>query len=140
MLNRMNSDSSTSTCTTNTSHDVRNHMTKKGRTRKNLKGPNKRCSGDSSSKVDILIAKETSPSSSSHLCLLAKGNIEVRGEPSNDSQVSKCDDDVMYKSLMDHIRSLDIMLDKDSDKIKDLSKTNGSLTTKLESLMRVMKN
>ena len=33
---------------------------------------------------------------------------------------------------MDHIRSLDIMLDKDSDKIKDLSKTNVSLTTKLD--------
>src|SRR6266540_3476584 len=40
----------------------------------------------------------------------------------------------MYKSLMDHIRSLDIMLDKDSDKIKDLSKTNVSLPTKLEKL------
>src|SRR6266540_3533017 len=40
----------------------------------------------------------------------------------------------MYKSLMDHIRSLDILLDKDSDKIKDLSNTNGSLTTKLEKL------
>src|SRR5438128_7227347 len=57
-----------------------------------------------------------------------------QGEPSNDSQVSKCDDDVMYNSLMDHIRSLDIILDKDSDKIKDLSKTNVSLTTKLEKL------
>src|SRR6266498_3475447 len=130
----MDSVSSTSSCTINMSHDVRNHMTKKGRTRKKLKGPNKRCSGDTSSKVDILIAKKTSPSSSSHLCLLAKGNIEVRGEPSNDSQVSKCDDNVMYKSLMDHIHSLDIMLDKDSDKIKDLSKTNGYLTTKLENL------
>src|SRR6266498_23457 len=40
----------------------------------------------------------------------------------------------MYNSLMDHICSLDIMLDKDSDKIKDLSKTNVSLTTKLEKL------
>src|SRR6266498_2710588 len=38
----------------------------------------------------------------------------------------------MYNSLMDHIRSLNIMLDKDSDKIKDLSKTNVSLTTKLD--------
>src|SRR5437016_14043499 len=84
--------------------------------------------------MNILIAKETLPSSLSHLCLLAKGNIEVRGEPSNDSQVSKCDDDVMYKSLMDHISSLDIILDRDSDKIKDLSKTNVSLTTKLEKL------
>src|SRR6266508_99852 len=84
--------------------------------------------------MNILIAKETLPSSSSQLCLLAKGNIEVRGESSNDSQVNKCDDDVMYKSLMDHIRSLDIMLDKDSDKIKDLSKTNVSLTTKLDKL------
>src|SRR5438128_12698845 len=134
MLNRMDSDPSTSTCTINISHDVRNHLTKKGRTRKKQKGLNKRCSGDTSSKLDILIAKETSSFSSSHLCLLAKGNIEVRGEPSNDSQVSKCDDDVMYKFLMDHIRSLDIMLDKDSDKIKDLSKTNVSLTTKLDKL------
>src|SRR6266542_203504 len=134
MHNRMDSDPSTSSCTINMSHDVRNHMTKKGRTRKKLKGPNKRCSGDSSSKVDILIAKETSPSSSSHLCLLAKGNTKVRGEPTNDYIVSKCDDDVIYKSLMDHIHSLDIMLDKDSDKIKDLSKTNISLTTKLEKL------
>src|SRR5438128_10782595 len=134
MHNRMDSDPSTSSCTINISHDVRNHLTKKGRTRKKQKGLNKRCSGDSSSKVDILIAKETSPSSSSHLCLLARGNIEVRGEPSNDSQVSKCDDDVMYKSLMDHIRSLDIMLYKYSDKIKDLSKTNVSLTTKLHKL------
>ena len=65
---------------------------------------------------------------------LGKGDIEVRGEPSNDSQVSKCDDDVMYNSLMDHIHSLDIMLDKDSDKIKDPSKTNVSLTTKLDKL------
>src|SRR5438105_15812599 len=40
----------------------------------------------------------------------------------------------MYNSLMDHIRSLDIMLDKDSDKIKDLSKTNVSLTTELDKL------
>src|SRR6266508_4387915 len=40
----------------------------------------------------------------------------------------------MYKSLIDHIRSLDIMLDKDSDKIKDLSKSNVSLTTKLDKL------
>ena len=40
----------------------------------------------------------------------------------------------MYNSLMDHIRSLDIMLDKDSDKIKDLSNTNVSLTTKLDKL------
>src|SRR6266498_3365210 len=134
MLNRMDSDPSTSTCTINTSHDVRNHKSKKGRTRKKKKGLNKRCSGDSPSRIDILIAKETSPSSSSQLCLLAKGNTEVRGEPSNDSQVSKCDDDVLYKSLMDHIRSLDIMLDKDSDKIKDLSKTNVSLTTKLDKL------
>src|SRR5438876_1008632 len=124
MLNRMDSDPSTSTCTINTSHDVRNHKTKKGRTRKKQKWLNKRCSGDSPSKVDILIAKETSPYSSSHLCLLAKGNTEVRGEPSNESQVSKCDADVMYKSLMDHIRSLDIILDKDSDKIKNLSKSN----------------
>src|SRR5438128_10777085 len=132
MHNRMDSDPSTSSCTINKSPDVRNHMTKKERTRKKLKGPNK--SDDSSSKLDILIAKETSPSSSSHLCLLAKGNTEVRGESLNDSKVSKCDDDVMYKSLMDHIRSLDIMLDKDSDKIKDLSKTNVSLTTKVEKL------
>src|SRR6266540_5726640 len=123
MLNRMDSDFATSTCTINTSHDVRNHKTKKGRTRKKLKGLNKICSDDSPSRVDIIIAKETSPSSSSHLCLLAKGSTEVRGEPLNDSQVSKCDDDVMYKSLMDHIHSLDIILDKDSDKIKDLSKT-----------------
>src|SRR5436190_9951446 len=134
MHNRMDSDTSTPSCTINMSHDVRNHMIKKGRTRKKLKGLNKRCSGDSSSRIDILIAKETSPSSSSHLCLLAKGNTEVREESPNDSQVSKCDDDVMYKSLMDHIRSLDIMLDKDSDKIKDLSKTNVSLTTKLDKL------
>src|SRR5205814_10668593 len=42
--------------------------------------------------------------------------------------------DVMYKSLMDHIRSLDIILDKDSDKIKNLSKINVSLTTKLDKL------
>src|SRR5437764_1456427 len=35
---------------------------------------------------------------------------------------------------MDHIRSLDIMLDKDSDKIKGSSKTNVSLTTKLDKL------
>src|SRR6266540_3645907 len=134
MLNRMDSDPSTSTCTINTSHDVRNLKSKKGRTRKKQKGSNKRCSGDSPSRVDILIAKETSPSSSSHLCLLAKGNTEVRGEPPNNSKVSKCDDAVIYKTLMDHIRSLDIMLDKDSDKIKDLSKTNGYLTTKLENL------
>src|SRR5438552_1965951 len=134
MLNRMESDPSTSTCTINTSHDVRNHKSKKGRTRKKQKGLNKRCSGNSPSRIDILIAKETSPSSLSQLCLLAKGNVEVRGEPSNDSQVSKCDDDVMYKSLMDHIRSLDIMLDKDSNKIKDLSKTNVSLATKLDKL------
>src|SRR5438105_8121393 len=134
MHNRMDSDPSTSSCTINMSHDVRNHMTKKGRTRKKLKWPNKRCSGDSSSKLDILIAKETSPSSSSHLCLLTKGNTEVRGESLNDSKVSKCDDDVMYKSLMNHIHSLDIMLDKDSDKIKDLSKINVSLTSKLEKL------
>src|SRR6266542_274409 len=134
MLNRMDSDPSTSTCTIYTSHDVRNHLTKKGRTRKKQKGLNQRCSGDTFSKVDILISKEISSSSSSHICLLAKGNIEVRGEPSNDSQVSKCDDDVMYKSLIDHIRSLDIMLDKDSDKIKDLSKTNVSLTTKIDKL------
>src|SRR5213592_3221482 len=40
----------------------------------------------------------------------------------------------MYNSLMDHIRSLDIVLDKDSDKIKDLSKTNISLTTELDKL------
>src|SRR5205809_633902 len=133
MLKRMGSDPSISTCTINTSHDVRNHKSKKGRTRKEHKGSNKRCSGDSPPRVDILIAKETSPSSSSHLCLLAKGNTEVRGESLNDSQVSKCDD-VMYKSHMDHIRSLDIMLDKDSDKIKDLSKTNISLTTKLDKL------
>src|SRR5437763_9528948 len=122
MLNRMDSDPSTSTCTFNTSHDVRNHKSKKGRTKKKQKGLNKRCSSDSSSRMNILIAKETLPSSSSQLCLLAKGNIEVRGEPSNDSQVSNCDDDAMYKSLIDHIRSLDIILDKDSDKIKDLSK------------------
>src|SRR6266508_1185484 len=134
MHNRMDSDPSTSSCTINMSHDVRNHMIKKGRTRKKLKEPNKRCSGDSSSKLDILIAKETSPSSSSHLCLLAKGNTEVLGKSLNDSKVSKCDDDVMYKSLMDHIRSLDIMLDKGSDKIKNLSKTNVSLTTKLEKI------
>src|SRR5438105_5373543 len=134
MLNRMDSDPSTSTCTINTSHDVRNHKSKKGRTRKKQKGLNKRCSGDSPSRIDILIAKETSPSSSSQLCLLAKGNTEVRGEPPNEFQVSKCDDDVMYKFLMDHIRSLDIMVDKDSDKIKDLSKTDASLTTKLDKL------
>src|SRR5438105_2620453 len=133
MLNRMDSDPSTSTCTINTSHGVRNPKSKKGRTRKKQKGSNKRCSDDSPSRVDIVIAKEISPSSSSHLCLLAKGNTEVRGEPPNDSKVSKCDD-VMNKSLMDHIRSLGIMLDKDSDKIKDLSKTNVSLTTKLEKL------
>src|SRR6266498_3489322 len=134
MLNRMDSFLSTLTCTINISHDFRYHMTKKGRTRKKQKGLNKRCSSDSPSKVDILIAKETSPSSSSHLCLLAKGNTEVRGEPSNDSQVRKCDDDAMYNSLMDHIRSLDIMLDKDSDKIKDLSKINVFITTKLHKL------
>src|SRR5438128_8578138 len=87
--------------------------------------------------MNILIASETLPSSSSQVCLLAKGNIEVRGEPSNDSQVNNCDDDVMYKSLMDHIRSLDIMLGKDSDKIKDLSKTNVSLTTKLDKLNEI---
>src|SRR5438132_9546403 len=137
MPNRMDSDPSTSTCIINTSLDVRNHMTKKERTRKKQKGLNKRCSGDTSSKVYILIAKETSSSSSSHLCLLAKGNIEVRGEPSNDSQVSKCDDDVMYKSLMDHISSLDIILDRNSDKIKDLSKTNVSFTTKLDKLNEI---
>src|SRR5438132_5964476 len=134
MLNRMCSDPCTSTDTINTSHDVRNHKSKKGRTRKKQKGLNKRCSGDSPSRIDILITKETLPHSSSQLCLLAKGDIEVRGEPSNDSQVSKCDDDVMYNSLMDHIRSLDIMLDKDSDKIKDLSKINVSLTAKLDKL------
>src|SRR5438128_2965070 len=134
MLNRMDSDPSTSNCTSNTTHDVRNHNSKKGRTRKRQKGLNKKSSGDSSSRMNILLAKETLPSSSSQLCLLAKGNIEVRGEPSNNSQVNKCDDDVMYKSLMDHIRSLDIMLDEDSDKIKDLSKTNISLTTKLDKL------
>src|SRR6266540_3870277 len=132
MLNRMDSDPSTFTCTINTSHDVRNHKSNKGRTRKKQKGLYKKSSGDSSSRMNILIAKETLTSSSSPLCLLAKGNTEVREEPSNDSQVSKCDDDAMYKSLMDHIRSLDIMLDKDSDKIKDLSKTNVSLTTKLD--------
>src|SRR5438128_1238449 len=87
--------------------------------------------------MNILIASETLPSSSSQVCLLAKGNIEVRGEPSNDSQVNNCDDDVMYKSLMDHIRSLDIMLGKDSDKIKDLSKTNVSLATKLDKLNEI---
>src|SRR6266542_4505778 len=98
MLNRMDSDPSTSTCIINTSQDVRNHLTKKGRTRKKQKWLNKRCSGDSSSRKDILIAKERSPSSSSPLCLLAKGNIEVRGETLDDSQVSKCDDDDdMYK-------------------------------------------
>src|SRR6266542_1997738 len=134
MLNRMDSDPSTSTCTINTSHDVRYHKSKKGRTRKKQKWLNMRCYGDSSSRIDILIAKETSRSSSSQLCLLSKGNTEVRGEPSNDSQVSKCDDDIMYTFLMGHIHSLDIMLDKDSDKIKDLSKTNVSLTTKLEKL------
>src|SRR5438105_10157038 len=134
MNNRMDIDPSTSSYTINMYHNVRNHMTKKERKRKKLKGPNKRCSGDSLSKLDILIAKKISPSSSSHLCLLAKGNTEVRGESLNDSKVSKCDDDVMYKSLIDHIHSLDIMLDKDSDKIKDLSKTNVSLTTKLEKL------
>src|SRR6266542_3866607 len=128
MHNRIDSDPSTSTCTINTSHDVRNHKMRKGRTRKLLKGLNKICSGNSPSRVDILITKRTSPSSSSYLCLLAKGNTEVRGEPPNDSKVSKCDDNIMYKSLMDHIRSLDIMLDKDSDKIKDLSKTIVSLT------------
>src|SRR5438128_9637698 len=111
MLNRMDSDPSISTCTINSSHDVRNHKTKKERTRKKPKGLNKRCSDDSPSRVDILIAKGASPSSSLHLCLLAKGNTKVRGEPPNDSKVSKCDDDVMYKTLMDHIRSLDIMLD-----------------------------
>src|SRR6266540_5382144 len=134
MLNRVDSDPSTSICTINTSHGVRNHKTRKGRTRKLLKGLNKRCSGDSSSKIDILIAKETSPPSSSHLCLLAHDNTKVRGEPPNDSKVSKCDDDVMYKSLMDYIHSLYIMLDKDSDKINDLSEINVSLTTKLEKL------
>src|SRR5436189_5319916 len=134
MLNRMDSDPSTSNCTSNTSHDVKNQISKKGRTRKKQKGLNKKSSSDSSSRIVILIAKETSPSSSSQLCLLAKGNTEVIGEPSNDSQVSKCDDDVMYKSLMDHIRSIDIMLDKDSDKIKGLSKTNVSLTAKLEKI------
>src|SRR5436190_16550479 len=134
MLNRMDSDPSTSNCTSKTSHDVRNHKSKKVRIRKKQKGLNKKSSGDSSSRMNILIAKETLPSSSPQLCLLAKGNIEVRGEPSNDSQVNKCDDDLMYKSLMDHIRSLDIMLDKDSDKIKDLSKTNLSLTTKIDKL------
>ena len=133
MLNRMDSDPSTSNCTSNTTHDVRNHNSKKGRTRKKQKGLNKKSFGDSSSRMNILIAKESLPSSSSQLCLLAKGNIEVRGEPPNDSQVSKCDH-VMYKSLMDHIRSLDIMLDKDSDKIKDLSKTNVFLATKLDKL------
>src|SRR6266508_4097428 len=102
--------------------------------KKLLKGLNKRCSADAPSKIDILIAKETSPPSSSHLCLLAHDNTKVRGESPNDSKVSKCDDDVMYKSLMDHIRSLDIMLDKDSDKIKDLSKINISLATKLDKL------
>src|SRR5207237_5689103 len=40
----------------------------------------------------------------------------------------------MYKSLMDHIRTLDIILDWNSDKIKDLSKTNVCLTTKLDKL------
>src|SRR5438105_3674355 len=134
MLNRMDSDPSTSNCTSNTTHDVRNHNSKKGRTRKKQKGLNKKSSGDSSSRMNILIAKESLPSSSSQLCLLAKGNIEVRGEPPNDSQVSKCDDDAMYKSLIDHILSLNIMLDKDSDKVKDLSKSNVSLTTKLDKL------
>ena len=95
MLNRMDSDPSTSNCTSNTTHDVRNHNSKKGRTRKKQKGLNKKSSGDSSSRMNILIAKETLSSSSSQLCLLAKGNIEVRGEPSNDSQVSKCDDDAI---------------------------------------------
>src|SRR5438132_6281648 len=84
--------------------------------------------------MNILIAKESLPSSSLQLCLLAKGNTKVRGEPSNDSHVSKCDDDAMYNSFMDHILSLDIMLDKDSNKIKDLSKTNVSLATKLDKL------
>src|SRR5213075_2881446 len=130
----MDSDHSTSNCTSNTTHDVRNHKSKKGRTRRKQKGLNKRWSGDSPSRIYILIAKETSPSSSSQLCLLAKGTTEVRGELSIDFQVSKCDDDAMYNSLMDHIRSLDIILDKDSDKIKDLSKTNVSLTTKLDKL------
>src|SRR5436189_5225960 len=109
MLDRMDSDPSTSNCTSNTSHDVRNHISKKGRTRKKQKGLNKKSSDDSPSRIDILITKETSPSSSSQLCLLAKGNTEVRGKPSNDSQVTKCDDDVMYKSLMYHIHSLDII-------------------------------
>src|SRR5438876_8763354 len=36
--------------------------------------------------------------------------------------------------LMDHIRSLDAMLDKDSDKIKALTNTNASLTTNFEEL------
>src|SRR5438105_3996300 len=40
----------------------------------------------------------------------------------------------MIKYLMEHINSLNIMLNKESDKIKDLSKTNGSPTTKLEKL------
>src|SRR5207237_2314518 len=110
MLNRMDNDLSTSTCTITTSHDVKNHKSKKGRTRKKQKGLNKRCSGDSPSRIDILIAKETSPSSSSQLCLLANGNIEIRAEPSNDSQVSKCDNDVRYKSLMYNIRSLNISI------------------------------
>src|SRR5438128_5069409 len=61
-------------------------------------------------------------SSSPRGCLIANGNAEVRGETSHDSKVSECDNDAMYQSLMDHFRSLDIMLDKDSDKIKDLSK------------------
>src|SRR6266540_2879551 len=39
-----------------------------------------------------------------------------------------------YKSLMDHIRSLDAMLDKDSDKIKVLTNTNASLTTNFEEI------
>src|SRR5438132_14083738 len=116
MHNRMDSYPPTSSCTINMSHDVRNHMTKKERIRKKLKGPNKRCSGDSSSKLDILIAKETSPSSSSHLYLVAKRNTEVRGESLNDSKVSKCDDEVLYKSLMDHFCALDIRVDNDTDK------------------------
>src|SRR5207247_896263 len=94
-----------------------------------LKKLSKRCFNNSPSREDIIIVKETSPSSSPYLCLMANGNTEMKGEPSNDSQVSECDNDIMYKSLMDHICTLDAMLDKDSDKIKALTNTNTSITT-----------
>src|SRR5438128_7228747 len=140
MHNRMDSDPSTSNCTSNTTHDVRNHNSKKGRTRKRQKWLNKRCSGDSSSRMNILIAKETLPSSSSQLCLLAKGNIEVRGEPSNDSQVAIVMMMLCINLLWITFALLTLCLTRIVIKSRTYLKQMFPLPLNLTSLMRVMKN